>query len=43
MLPEQDAHRQRIVDWCDAAGGMAAAFDFTTKGILQAVAPFPFL
>ena len=27
----QDAHRQRTVDWCDATGGTAAAFDFTTK------------
>ncbi|CAL8471337.1 g10879 [Coccomyxa elongata] len=32
---DQDAHRQRIVDWCDAADGCAAAFDFTTKGVLQ--------
>ena len=31
----QDAHRQRIVNWCDATGGTAAAFDFTTKGLLQ--------
>ena len=31
----QDTHRQRTVDWCDATGGTAAAFDFTTKGILQ--------
>jgi len=31
----QDAHRQRTVNWCDATGGTAAAFDFTTKGILQ--------
>lgn len=31
----QDAHRQRTVDWCDATGGTAAAFDFTLKGILQ--------
>ena len=31
----QDAHRQREVDWCDATGGTSAAFDFTTKGILQ--------
>jgi hypothetical protein len=38
MLPRlllQDAHRQRIVDWCDAVDGAAAAFDFTTKGVLQ--------
>jgi len=31
----QDHHRQRVVDWCDQAGGKSAAFDFTTKGILQ--------
>jgi len=31
----QDAHRQRTANWCDATGGTAAAFDFTTKGILQ--------
>ena len=28
----QDAHRQRITNWCDRTGGTAAAFDFTTKG-----------
>ena len=32
----QDAHRQRTVDWCDKTGGTAAAFDFTTKGRSQA-------
>lgn len=31
----QNAHRQRTIDWCDATGGTCAAFDFTTKGILQ--------
>jgi len=31
----QDSHRQRTVNWCDGTGGTAAAFDFTTKGILQ--------
>ena len=31
----QDAHRQRTVDWCDRTGGTSAAFDFTLKGILQ--------
>lgn len=31
----QDSHRQRTVDWCDKTGGTTAAFDFTTKGILQ--------
>ena len=33
----QDAHRQRIVNWINAAGGTAGAFDVTTKGILHAV------
>ena len=28
----QDAHRQRTVNWCDKTGGTSAAFDFTTKG-----------
>lgn len=28
----QDGHRQRTVNWCDATGGTSAAFDFTTKG-----------
>ena len=32
---KQDAHRQRTVNWCDSTGGTAAAFDFTTKGVLQ--------
>jgi len=32
----QDAHRQRIVNWVNAAGGLAGAFDVTTKGILHA-------
>ena len=32
---DQDAHRQRIVDWIDSTGGISTAFDFTTKGILQ--------
>jgi hypothetical protein len=31
----QDNHRQRTINWCDSTGGTAAAFDFTTKGILQ--------
>ena len=31
---DQDAHRQRIVDWIDSTGGICTAFDFTTKGIL---------
>jgi hypothetical protein len=32
----QDGHRQRIVNWLNAAGGLAGAFDVTTKGILHA-------
>ncbi|KAG1355375.1 Alpha-amylase [Cocos nucifera] len=32
----QDSHRQRIINWLDNTGGLCAAFDFTTKGILQA-------
>jgi hypothetical protein len=35
LLLLQDAHRQRTVNWVDATGGTNAAFDFTTKGILQ--------
>jgi alpha-amylase len=31
----QDGHRQRTCDWVDSTGGNTAAFDFTTKGILQ--------
>lgn len=37
MDHNQDAHRQRIVDWISAAGGTAGAFDVTTKGILHSV------
>ncbi|XP_002988323.2 uncharacterized protein LOC9662716 [Selaginella moellendorffii] len=32
----QDAHRQRIIDWINATGGTSSAFDVTTKGILHA-------
>lgn len=32
----QHAHRQRIVDWINAARGQATAFDVTTKGVLHA-------
>nr|GMD45366.1 alpha-amylase 3, chloroplastic isoform X2 [Ipomoea batatas] len=35
MDHNQDAHRQRIVDWINATNGNAAAFDITTKGILH--------
>ncbi|KAL5705734.1 alpha-amylase [Ranunculus cassubicifolius] len=33
---DQDAHRQELVQWVQTAGGTVTAFDFTTKGILQA-------
>ncbi|KAF5939048.1 hypothetical protein HYC85_023307 [Camellia sinensis] len=36
MDHNQDAHRQRIVDWINDTNGTAAAFDVTTKGILHA-------
>lgn len=36
MDHNQDAHRQRIVDWINATNGTAGAFDVTTKGILHA-------
>ncbi|KAM7487400.1 hypothetical protein LguiB_024884 [Lonicera macranthoides] len=36
MEHNQDAHRQRIVDWISATSGTAGAFDVTTKGILHA-------
>jgi len=32
---DQNSHRQRTCNWVDSAGGNTAAFDFTTKGILQ--------
>ena len=31
----QDAARQRIVNWLDGHKASAAAFDFVTKGVLQ--------
>lgn len=37
MDHNQDAHRQRIVDWINATNGAAGAFDVTTKGILHSV------
>lgn len=33
----QDAHRQRTVNWLNQASGASTAFDVTTKGILHAV------
>nr|AHI58937.1 alpha-amylase 3 [Boehmeria nivea] len=35
MDHNQDAHRQRIVDWINATDGKACAFDVTTKGVLH--------
>ncbi|XP_072993431.1 alpha-amylase 3, chloroplastic [Typha latifolia] len=35
MDHNQDAHRQRIIDWINATSGTAGAFDVTTKGILH--------
>eukprot|EP00898_Chlorokybus_atmophyticus_P003727 jgi/Chlat1/4355/Chrsp29S04511 len=32
----QDRHRQQIIDWINATGGLSSAFDVTTKGILHA-------
>lgn len=32
----QDHHRAELAQWVQASGGTVAAFDFTTKGILQA-------
>lgn len=34
-LNNPNAHRQQIVNWIDATGSKSAAFDFTTKGLLQ--------
>ena len=34
---DQDAHRQRTVNWLNSARGGATAFDVTSKGILHAV------
>lgn len=34
-LGNPDAHRQLLMNWIDATGGNSAAFDFTTKGLLQ--------
>ncbi|MBI5243864.1 MAG: alpha-amylase [Elusimicrobia bacterium] len=30
-----NAHRQQLCDWIDSTGGRVAAFDFTTKAVLQ--------
>lgn len=42
MEHNQDAHRQRIIDWINATNGNAGAFDVTTKGILHSVSVFSF-
>ena len=41
MHASQDAHRQRTIDWIDSTGGSAAAFDFTTKAVLQVGCTLP--
>ncbi|KAK6138978.1 hypothetical protein DH2020_027278 [Rehmannia glutinosa] len=33
---DQDKHRNELAQWAQNAGGAVTAFDFTTKGILQA-------
>lgn len=38
-----DPHRQRTVDWIDGTSGLACAFDFTTKAILQVYLTFSHL
>ncbi|XVF03394.1 hypothetical protein REPUB_Repub04eG0257500 [Reevesia pubescens] len=35
MDHNQDAHRQRIINWINATNGTAGAFDVTTKGVLH--------
>jgi len=35
LVYDQDAHRQKLVNWVHSTGDRASAFDFTTKGILQ--------
>ncbi|XP_020592585.1 alpha-amylase 3, chloroplastic isoform X2 [Phalaenopsis equestris] len=35
MEYNQDAHRQRIIDWINDTNGTSGAFDVTTKGILH--------
>lgn len=37
LNPFADTHRQRIINWIDGTGQLSAAFDFTTKGILQVI------
>lgn len=38
----QDGHRQDLVNWVHATDGIATAFDFTTKGILQEAVNFQY-
>jgi len=35
LMHNQDGHRQALCNWISGTGKAAAAFDFTTKGILQ--------
>jgi alpha-amylase len=34
-INDADAHRQKLCDYLDSIGGRTAAFDFTTKAVLQ--------
>ena len=43
LKPDQDPHRQLIIDWIDDTRGNARAFDFTTKGILFYISSFLFI
>ncbi|XP_022768775.1 alpha-amylase-like isoform X2 [Durio zibethinus] len=36
ILGQEDSHRTALKDWVEAAGGVVTAFDFTTKGVLNA-------
>ncbi|XWS21193.1 hypothetical protein CRYUN_Cryun30bG0034300 [Craigia yunnanensis] len=36
FLGAEDSHRGALKDWVQAAGGVVKAFDFTTKGVLNA-------
>ncbi|XVF03491.1 hypothetical protein REPUB_Repub04eG0265700 [Reevesia pubescens] len=35
-LGQEDSHHDVVKDWVEAAGGVVTAFDFTTKGVLNA-------
>ena len=39
-IMDADAHRQRIVNWINAAGGTSSAFDVTTKVSCRELIPY---